>query len=140
MASRRTLRAAEAIRQVVSMAILSEIKDPRVSDVTVTGVEVAPDMRQAKILVTIMGNETKQQLSLRGLQSSAGFLQSRIADRIDTRYTPKLIFELDKGAKNSQEVGKILRELHTSGPAEEAQEEAVPAPEEAPSWEDPGDP
>lgn len=111
MASRRTLKAAEAIREVVSMAILTELRDPRVQDVTVTFVEVAPDMRSAKVHVSIMGNESKQQLSLRGLSNSSGFLQQRIAERIDTRYTPRLQFVLDKGVKNALEVSRILAEV-----------------------------
>ena len=109
--SRRLLKAAEAIREVVSMAILTEIRDPRVENVTVTGVEVAPDMKSAKVSVSVMGDEGRQKLCLRGLQSSSGFLQSRIADRIDTRYTPKLSFELDTGVKKSLEVDRILAEL-----------------------------
>jgi len=111
MASRRVLKAAEAIREVVSMAILVEIKDPRVRDVTVTRVEVAPDMRSAKVYVSVMGEEKKQQLSLRGLESSAGFLQTKVAKRIDTRYTPRLSFVLDQGVKKSLEVHRILQEV-----------------------------
>jgi ribosome-binding factor A len=108
MASRRLLKAAEAIREVVGMAILTDLQDPRIRDVTVTGVEVAPDMRQAKVYVSVMGNESKQNLSLRGLQSAAGFLQSKVAKRIDTRYTPKLLFVLDQGVKKSIEISQIL--------------------------------
>lgn len=111
MVTRRILKAAEAIREVVSMAILTEIRDPRVENVTVTAVEVAPDMRTAKVLVSVMGDEGRQKLCLRGLQNSAGFLQSKIAKRIDTRYTPRLTFELDDGVKKSLEVGRILQEL-----------------------------
>ena len=109
--SRRLLKAAEAIREVVSMAILTEIRDPRVENVTVTGVEVAPDMKSAKVSVSVMGDEGRQKLCLRGLQSSSGYLQSRIAERIDTRYTPRLTFELDTGVKKSLEVDRILAEL-----------------------------
>jgi ribosome-binding factor A len=111
MTSRRVLKAAEAIREVVSTAILMEIKDPRIQDVTVTYVEVSPDMRNAKVHVSVMGNEAKQKLSLHGLQSAAGFLQSKIAQRIDTRYTPRLQFLLDKGVKHSIEVSRILSDL-----------------------------
>lgn len=111
MSSRRTQKAAEAIREVVSMAILTELKDPRVSDVTVTYVEVSPDMRQAKIHVSVMGDETKQQLSLRGLQNAAGFLQTKVAKRIDTRYTPRLAFVLDLGVKRSIEISQILKSV-----------------------------
>src|SRR5262245_47596246 len=109
--SRRLLKAASAIREVVSMAILTELRDPRVKNVTVVGVEVLPDMKSAKVLVSIMGDEKQQQLSLSGLQNSAGFLQKRIAERIETRYTPRLTFVLDKGVKNSLEVARILHEV-----------------------------
>ncbi len=119
MGSRRVLKAAEAIREVVSMAILTEIKDPRVRDVTVTYVELSADMRAAKVHVSIMGDEKRQQLSLHGLQNSAGFLQSRINDRIDTRYTPRLSFVLDLGVKNSLEVARILKEVLPEAPPNE---------------------
>jgi ribosome-binding factor A len=109
--SRRLLKAAEAIRGVVSMAILTELRDPRVKNVTVVGVEVLPDMKSAKVHVSIMGSEKEQQLSLSGLQNAAGFLQSKIAERIETRYTPRLTFVLDKGVKNSLEINRILREV-----------------------------
>ena len=111
MSSRRVLKAAEAIREVVSMAILTEVRDPRVKNVTVTMVELSADMKSAKIHVSIMGDEKQQKLTLIGLQNSAGFLQSRIADRIETRYTPRLVFEIDKGVKNSLEVARILAEV-----------------------------
>lgn len=93
------------------MTILTELRDPRISDVTVTAVEVSADMRQAKVHVSIMGDETKQKLALRGLQNASGFLQSKIARRIDTRYTPRLRFLLDQGVKHSIEVSRILNEV-----------------------------
>ena len=95
----------------MSTTILIELQDPRIRDVTVTYVEVTPDMRQAKVHVSVMGDEAKQKLSLHGLQSAAGYLQSKIASRIDTRYTPRLQFVLDKGVKHSIEVSRILSEL-----------------------------
>ena len=88
MPARRVLKAAEAIREVVSMAILTELHDPRIRDVTVTYVEVSSDLRHAKVHVSVMGDEAKQKLSLRGLQSAAGFLQAKVAERVDLRYTP----------------------------------------------------
>ncbi len=111
MSSRRLEKAAEAIREVVSMAILAELKDPRVRDVTVTYVEVSPDLRHAKIHVSVMGDETHQKLTLRGLQSAAGFLQAKIAERIEIRYTPKLSFLLDQGIKRSIAVAQILQQV-----------------------------
>ena len=111
MSSRRVQKVAEAIREVVSMSILTELQDPRIRNVTVTGVEASGDLRYAKVMVSVMGDETRQNLSLRGLQSAAGFLQSKIADRIDLRYTPRLTFVLDQGVKHSISVAQILREV-----------------------------
>ena len=136
MASRRMLKAAEAIREVVSMAILTEIRDPRVQNVTVTGVEVSPDMRNAKVLVSVMGDEGRQHLCLRGLSSSSGFLQSKIAKRIETRYTPRLTFELDQGIKKSLEVGKILSDLAKEREELEQQRQADSPDQDEPSDSD----
>jgi ribosome-binding factor A len=119
MSSRRVLKAAQAIREVVSMAIITDIKDPRVKDVTVTFVEVTGDMRMAKVHVSVMGDETKQKLCLKGLQSSVGYLQKKVGNRIDTRYTPRIQFQLDKGLQNAMSVTRILEEVL---PAEEAKE------------------
>jgi ribosome-binding factor A len=120
MSSRRLLKAAEAIREVVGMSILADLKDPRIRDVTVTHVEVSPDMRHAKVHVSVMGDEARQNLSLRGLQSAAGFLQSKIAKELDTRYTPRLMFVLDQGIKKSIEMTRILRNVLPSDQPEGA--------------------
>ncbi len=128
MSSRRLLKAGEAIRGVVSTAILTELRDPRVQNVTVLGVEVMPDMREAKVYVSIMGSPVQQKTSLRGLQNSAGFLQQRIAERIDTRYTPKLTFVLDDGVKKQLAVTQILEQIaHERDP--NLPSEQVDAPE-----------
>lgn len=121
---------------MVAQAILTELRDPRVRDVTVVGVRVSPDMREAKVAVSIMGSEKQQTLSLRGLQNAAGFLQSRIADRIDTRYTPKLQFTIDKGQQNAMVVGELLAKIRR-----EQQPDADPVedPNEGPN-EDPTEP
>ena len=134
MTSRRLLKAAEAIREVVAASILTEIRDPRVQDVTVVAVKVSPDLREAKVSVSIMGDENQQQLSLRGLQNAAGFLQSKIANRIDARHTPRLQFVIDKGVQHSLLVGEILerikREKQDAGlPVEANVEAASPDPD-----------
>jgi ribosome-binding factor A len=124
---------AQAIREVVSMAILAELKDPRIEDVTVTYVEVSGDLRHAKIHVSVMGDEKHQQLSLRGLESAAGFLQSKVAQQIELRYTPRLKFVLDQGVKRSIEIARILDEVLPAAAA------AEPPDSEAPEVELPED-
>ena len=119
------------------MAILTELQDPRVRDVTVTGVEASGDLRFAKVMVSVMGDETRQNLTLRGLQSAAGFLQAKIADRIDLRWTPRLTFVLDQGVKRSIEVARILREvLPGEKPAEQAEAPTVETLPPAPALPD----
>lgn len=123
MTSRRLLKAAEAIREVVASAILTDLADPRVRDVTVTGVKVSPDMREAKVSVSVRGDEAQEKLSLHGLRNAAGYLQSRIADRIDSRYVPRLQFVIDKGMHNAMEVGEILAKIRREREAEQAEQD-----------------
>lgn len=126
MSSRRVLKAAQAIREVVSMAIITDLKDPRISDVTVTLVAVSADMRNAKVSVSVMGDETKQKLCLHGLQNSAGFLQQKIGRRIDTRYTPRIEFVLDKGIQHAMTVTRILEEVLPKSDEVEVPESDLP--------------
>ncbi|HMO13740.1 MAG TPA: 30S ribosome-binding factor RbfA [Pirellulaceae bacterium] len=128
MSSRRVLKVAEAIREVVSMAILIDLRDPRVSDVTVTRVSVSGDLRLAKVYVSIMGDEKKQSLCMHGLNNAKGFLQRRVGDRVDTRFTPKIEFVLDMGVKHSLAVAQILDEVLERTPPEiESDDEFDPA-------------
>lgn len=140
MTSRRTLKVASAIREVVSFAILADLRDPRVKNVTVTFVEVSGDLRQAKVHVSVMGKEKEQNLCLHGLQSSAGYLQQKVSNRVDMRYTPRLTFVLDKGVKNAIEMDRILGELNLEKDAEENQSseqdsESPTSPEPSPADE-----
>lgn len=116
MSSRRTARVASVIREVVSTAILQELRDPRIRNVTVLGADVSPDLRYAKVRISVMGNEKQESLTLHGLNSARGYLQSKVADRVKTRYTPELKFEVDHGVQKSIEASRILREVL---PAEE---------------------
>ena len=78
--------------------------------VTVTRAEVSADLQHAKVYVSVMGSERQQQLALHGLQHAAGFVQAKLADRLQTRFTPVLTFVLDKGVKNALEVSRLIRE------------------------------
>lgn len=118
------------------MTILTDLRDPRVENVTVTRVEVSPDMRNAKVHVSVMGSEVKQNLAIKGLESSAGYLQSKIGDRIDTRYTPKLVFKLDDGVKKSIAIAKMLAEVL---PEDESVAEEADALSDEAAYDDMGD-
>ena len=120
MGNRRTAKVAEAIREVVSTTILFELRDPRIKDVTVLSVEVPTDLRTAKVHVSVMGGDSQARLSLSGLNAARGFIQSKIADRLQLQYTPVLQFVLDDGVKKSLEAARILRELAEERAADEA--------------------
>src|SRR5580704_3058368 len=97
MKTHRLARVAEVIREVASETILFELRDPRVKGVTVTRAEVSGDLQHAKVFVSLMGTPQEQKLCLHGLQHAAGFVQSKLADRLKTRYTPVIQFIVDEG-------------------------------------------
>jgi len=110
MKTYRLARVAEAVREVASETILYELRDPRVKLVTVTRAEVSGDLQHAKVYVSVMGTEKEQQLTLRGLRHAAGFIQSKLARRLQTRFTPVLEFVLDQGVKHSIEMTRLINE------------------------------
>lgn len=110
MKSHRLARVAEVVRETAASAILFELKDPRVKGVTVTRAEVSGDLQHCKVFVSVMGTEKEQQLTMHGLKSAAGFIQTKIADRLTSRYVPHVTFVLDEGVKKSIEIARIIRE------------------------------
>ena len=110
MSARRTARVASMVREVVSSAILSELRDPRIRNVTVLGAEVSPDLRLARVRISVLGDEKTAALTMHGLNSAKGYLQSRVGEYIRSRYTPELRFVLDDGVRKSVEAAAIIRE------------------------------
>ena len=98
----------ELIKQEVGKMLLTDIKDPRIGFVTVTEVEMTGDLREAKIFVSIMGNDEQIKSSWEGLQSALGFIRREIGKRIKIRFTPEISFELDKSLDYSEHIQKLL--------------------------------
>ena len=118
MKAHRIARVAEAIREVASETILFELRDPRVKNVTVTRAEVSGDLQHAKVYVSVMGTAKDQQLCMHGLRHAAGFLQAKLAKRLETRFTPLVHFVLDEGVKKSIEISRLINEaLAQTAPA-----------------------
>jgi ribosome-binding factor A len=99
------------IREVVSTAILTELRDPRIRNVTVLGADVSPDLRYATVRISVMGDEKTAALTMHGLNSARGFLQSRVGEYIKSRYTPELRFSLDDGIRKSFETASLLKQV-----------------------------
>ena len=110
MKSHRLARVSEVVREVAASTILFGLKDPRVKGVTVTRAEVSADLQHAKIYVSVMGSEKEQQLTMHGLKSAAGFVQTKLAERLTTRFVPHVTFVLDEGVKKSIETSRLIRE------------------------------
>ena len=131
MKAHRTARVGEVIREVAAETILFELRDPRVKGVTVTRTEVSGDLQHAKIFVSLMGSAKEQQLCLHGLKHAAGYIQSKLATRMKTRFTPVITFVVDEGVKKSIEITRLINEaLAQSKPA--AAPEAANETEEEP--------
>jgi ribosome-binding factor A len=104
----RMRRVDEAMREVLSTAITSELKDPRVGFVTVTAVETSPDLRHARVFVSVLGNPGERRRSLEALDRAHGFLQRRVAGELRLKHTPTLEFAYDDSAERGLRIAEIL--------------------------------
>jgi ribosome-binding factor A len=103
-------RVNESVRQVLSEAV-GELKDPRIGFVTVTGVDTSPDLRHARVYVSVLGNDRKRAQSLRGLEAAHGVLQRRLARELRMKRTPQLAFEYDPAVERGIRMTQLIDEL-----------------------------
>jgi|SRR5436853_1670597 ribosome-binding factor A len=108
--SERMRRVDEAVKEVLSEGI-GELKDPRIGFVTVTGVRTAPDLRQARVFVSVLGSERKREQSLAGLAAAHGVLQARLARELRLKRTPQLAFEYDPSVERGVRMTQLIDEL-----------------------------
>lgn len=99
-----------AMRAVLSDAISKDLQDPRVGFVTVTGVKTSPDLRHARVYVSILGDEDAREASLEGLRSAHGFLQSRVSGALRLKHTPTLAFEYDESVDRGMRITQLIAE------------------------------
>ena len=111
--SRRPARVSELIRQELGNIFLTELNDPRIKtgSITLTRVEISPDLKSAQVHVSIMGMASKQRTALRGLNSARKRIRGVLGNRIGLRRVPELSFHLDTGVKRSVEMSSLLAEL-----------------------------
>jgi len=110
MAKERMRRINEAVREVLSVSINKELKDPRIGFVTVTSVDTSPDLRNAHVYVSVLGDEKQRADSLDGLASAHGFLQSKVASELRLKNTPQLEFRYDDSVDRGVRISELLRE------------------------------
>jgi ribosome-binding factor A len=117
--SRRPEQVGETIRQVVTDALLREVRDPRVGFVTVTHVQVTNELSHAKVMVAVPGTDAEKEKALEGLKSAAGFFRSKLAKALTTRVVPDLHFALDRGLEHAARINELLETVRRETPPTE---------------------
>jgi ribosome-binding factor A len=115
MASGRMRRVDGAMKAVLSDAIAKDLKDPRIGFVTVTGVKTSPDLRHARVYVSVLGDDPERSASMDGLRSARGYLQRRLADELTLKHTPSLTFEYDDTVDRGMRVNRLLADHDPRG-------------------------
>ncbi len=111
MVSHRANRVAEEIKKEITQMLRDEIKDPRIGFVTVTGVEVSPDIRYAKVFVSILGGDEAKVQSMQALEKAKGFVRGELGKRMRLRYTPEVSFKFDPSIEHGAHIMKLLAEV-----------------------------
>jgi ribosome-binding factor A len=105
-------RVDEAIREVLSDAVVSDLKDPRIGFVTVTDVKTTPDLRRARVYVTVLGDQSARDAALAGLQSAHGILQRRVNAELRMKHTPTLEFAYDDTTDRALRLERLIAEAN----------------------------
>ena len=113
--SRRVQRVEKELKQIISQYLISGLKDPLVGIVTLTRIEASPDLRTAKVFLSMMSEESEKNMNLKNLKERAGEIQREIAVRLPMKYCPKISFLVDKGMDKALKIQKILDGLRISG-------------------------
>jgi ribosome-binding factor A len=108
--AQRMRRVNELMREVIGSAITSELEDPRIGFVTVTSVDTSPDLRSARVYVSVLGDEAERDATLAGLRSSHGVLQAAIASEMRIKRTPTLSFHYDDTPERGVRITKMLED------------------------------
>lgn len=107
----RPERIASQMREYISSIIYEDIKDPRIGFITVTRIEVTPDIRNAKIFFSALGNKEEKQRAIQGLNSAEGYIRKLLAEKLRTKFTPELLFRLDESVEYSIHLNEIFDKI-----------------------------
>ena len=112
MPSQRAQRVGEIIQQEISALLLRGLKDPRIGFVTITGVEVTPDLHLARVYYTVIGDDAAKRSSAAGLKSSVPYLRQQLGKQLHMKYLPDLLFQYDSSIDYGNRIESLLREIH----------------------------
>lgn len=108
---KRAERVSDQMKQEIADILMRRIKDPRIGFVTVTDVDLADDLRNAKVFVSVYGSDAEKEASLKGLRSAAPFIRSELGKRMRMRYMPELLFRFDATVERGAHIMELLREI-----------------------------
>jgi ribosome-binding factor A len=108
---KRADRVSDQMKQEIADILMRKIKDPRIGFVTVTGVDLADDLRNAAVYVSIYGSDAEKENSLKGLRSASSFIRSELGKRMRMRYLPELLFRFDATVERGAHIMELLREI-----------------------------
>ena len=123
MTTRRQRQVAEQIHHELSLIIQRRVHDPRLKPVTVTGVEISPDLLNAVVYVSVLGSQTEAQQALAGLNSAAGFLRRELSNAVVLRFMPQLIFRFDRSLERAMRIEQLLAKIREERPATDHDDE-----------------
>ncbi len=112
MQGKRLDRVNHLVQMELSRLILHKVRDPRLGFVTVTHVDVSPDLKSARVFYSVMGDDKAKEASRTALDRARGFLQREIGTSLKLKYTPKLNFSQDDSLDHSLEIDRVLKEIH----------------------------
>jgi len=115
MTHKRAEKVAEAIHEMVSLLLIKGLKDPRIGFVTITGVEVTDDLRQARIYFSVVGSEAEKKGTEQGLSSALGFIRKELGKQLRMRFVPEIVFKYDESIAYGSRIETILKELDAAG-------------------------
>jgi len=118
MQTKRLERVNQLIKEEISMLVQRQLKDPRLGFVTVTEVETSPDLKHAKVYVSVLGPEAQWEKSFQALESARGFVWSWLRRHLDLRTTPELLFRPDRSMEHAAHIQSLLAELRAKAPSE----------------------
>lgn len=118
----RATRVGEQMKKELSDIIGRKLKDPRIGFVTVTDVRVTGDLQQAKVYISVLGDEEQRQNTLKGLEKAKGFIRSEIGQRIRLRKTPEIFFEIDESIEYGNRIEQLIRQISAERENEKSEE------------------
>ncbi len=125
--STRTDRVSDLIKDEISRLLLREVRDPRVGFVTITGAAVSPDLKNVRVVVSILGEPEAREASIKALNSAAGFFRRTLFRNLRLRVAPAVRFQLDESLDQGERIERVLRQIHEgereAGPGDGDQEE-----------------